>query len=73
MKLQQDKVKHIAVGFIIAMLLSFIHPVLAFVAVIVAGVGKEVWDSFGYGTVDYWDIVATVAGGVVGTAVWCLV
>ena len=31
--------------------------------VILAGIGKEIFDSIGGGIVDIWDIVATIAGG----------
>lgn len=31
--------------------------------VLIAGIGKEIFDLFGGGVVDIWDIVATIAGG----------
>lgn len=33
--------------------------------VILLGIGKEVYDFFAGGVVDFWDIVATVIGGLV--------
>ena len=31
--------------------------------VLIAGIGKEIFDLFSGGVVDIWDIVATIAGG----------
>jgi hypothetical protein len=33
------------------------------------GIGKEIYDSLGYGTVEVLDAVATVVGGVVAVAI----
>jgi len=38
--------------------------------VLLAGIGKEIYDSFSGGIVDFWDIVATVAGGLIA---WLIV
>ncbi len=68
MQIQQDKIKHFAVGFAV----SFVtYVVTANVTIAVAfsallGIGKEVYDSRGHGTVEVLDAVATVLGGVVG-------
>lgn len=35
----------------------------ALLAIIVAAVGKELWDAQGRGTPDKWDAIATIAGG----------
>jgi hypothetical protein len=38
--------------------------------VLLAGIGKEIFDSFGGGIVDFWDIIATVMGGLM---VWLVI
>ena len=60
-----DKVKHLTAGAIIAAGFGIALTPLAGLALgIAAGVGKEVWDSFGNGTPDVWDAVATIAGAL---------
>ena len=58
-----DKVSHFCVGMsIVAILYPFgILPAAA--ATMIAAVGKEVWDSYGNGTPDVMDAVATIVGG----------
>jgi hypothetical protein len=56
----QDKIKHFAVGLVISLSTMWIHPLLSLLLVTAAAVGKEIYDHFYGGTVDKWDIVATV-------------
>ena len=67
MKIQKDKKLHLIAGFLIGSLFCFFFGAkISIGAAIIAGVGKEIYDSFGFGTVDTWDAVATIVGGVVG-------
>lgn len=59
-----DKQAHTLAGASIAAALQPFGVILALLAVVVAAVGKEVWDAQGHGTPDKWDAIATIAGGV---------
>lgn len=63
-----DKVAHFAGGVLIFAALSWFSILAAFIAVVVAAVGKEIYDSRhkDVHTPDVWDAVATILGGVVG-------
>ena len=58
-----DKITHILAGAAIAAALLPFGVIPALLAVVVAAVGKEVWDAQGNGTPDRIDALATVAGG----------
>ena len=60
----QDKVYHFLVGQAIAVLFLPITWWMSIIAVVLAGVGKEVWDSKGNGNVELWDATMTVLGGL---------
>lgn len=60
----QDKVYHFVMGQAIAVLFLPITWWLSIIAVVLVGVGKEVWDSKGNGTVEVWDAIVTVLGGL---------
>jgi hypothetical protein len=66
MKIPYDKLQHFAAGLVIASLLVIVTGslILAGVAVLLAGVAREVHDAFhpDTNTVDIWDVVATCAG-----------
>lgn len=62
--IQLDKITHALAGAAIAAALLPWGVIPALLAVIVAAVGKEIWDAQGHGTPDKWDAIATVAGGV---------
>lgn len=68
MQIPQDKLLHLVAGSIASALayLIFQNLTLAIGVSVVFGVGKEVYDSRGHGTVEVLDAVATVFGGVVG-------
>lgn len=59
-----DKITHTLAGAAIAAALLPLGVIPALLAVIVAAVGKELWDTQGHGTPDRIDALATVAGGV---------
>lgn len=61
--MQLDKITHVLAGAAIAAALLPWGVIPALVAVIVAAVGKELWDAQGHGTPDHIDALATVAGG----------
>lgn len=59
-----DKIAHTLAGAAIAAALLPFGVIPALLAVIVAAVGKEIWDAQGHGTPDHIDALVTVAGGV---------
>ena len=62
--MQLDKITHALAGAAIAAALLPWGVIPALLAVIVAAVGKELWDAQGHGTPDVYDALATVIGGV---------
>lgn len=64
----QDKLAHFAVGVIVFAITHFIGPLVGMLAVVLAAVGKEIYDWFHRNkhTPDIWDAVATILGGTVG-------
>ena len=64
MDLQPDKIAHTLAGAANAAALLPWGIVPALLAVVVAAVGKELWDAQGHGTPDHIDALVTVAGGV---------
>lgn len=63
-----DKMLHFIAGLMIVAVTAIIFPCAANYAVvsaIIAGFFKEAIDKFDYGGWDWWDIAATVIGGVV--------
>jgi hypothetical protein len=67
-KLPHDKALHVIAGVLAYAVFHFVSPVVGMAAVVVAAVGKEVYDWFHRDrhTPDLWDAVATMAGGVAG-------
>lgn len=59
-----DKVTHTMAGAALAAALLPWGVIPALLAVVVAAVGKEVWDAQGHGTPDHIDALVTVIGGV---------
>ena len=61
-----DKVVHFLGGFFVCMNISIIiNPVFAMLCTVGIAAGKEIRDKrSGKGTPEYWDFIATVAGGV---------
>jgi len=62
----KDKQLHVLAGIVTAMVAQGLTESLwvAFIASVVVGAAKEAYDATGRGTVDFWDFVATVAGGL---------
>ena len=58
-----DKTAHTLAGAAIAAAMLPLGAFPALLAVIVAAVGKELWDAQGHGTPDRIDALVTVAGG----------
>ena len=58
-----DKITHTLAGAAIAAALLPWGVIPAMLAVLVAAVGKEVWDARGHGTPDNIDALATILGG----------
>ena len=61
--MQLDKITHTLAGAAIAAALLPLGVIPALLSVVVAAVGKELWDAQGHGTPDRIDALATVAGG----------
>jgi hypothetical protein len=62
-----DKQAHFWAGLAICLGVSlFFGPWVGLAVSVVAGIGKEVIDSLGYGTPDKWDGAATIFGSVLG-------
>jgi hypothetical protein len=59
-----DKLCHLLAGIAIAAVMYPFGPLLAMLAVIVIGIGKEVRDMLGDGMPEVNDALATIAGGV---------
>ena len=61
----QDKANHIAYGAIVAFAASFaLPPTYTLLLVLIVAVLKEVYDKMYNTSVDIYDIVATVFGGI---------
>ena len=61
---QLDKITHTLAGAAIAAAMLPFGVIPALLAVVVAAVGKELWDAQGHGTPDRIDALVTVIGGV---------
>ncbi|MEM2002051.1 MAG: hypothetical protein QXT77_05355 [Candidatus Methanomethylicaceae archaeon] len=61
----QDKVNHFIAGQAVALVLLLIGWEISLMAVFLIAISKEAWDSQGNGTVEVWDALATILGGVV--------
>jgi hypothetical protein len=66
-----DKLLHILVGIAIAAAVAPFGAAPAFCAVLIAAIGKELYDRTGRGTPELLDAVATVAGGAALLAWYC--
>jgi len=62
--MQLDKITHALAGAAIAAALLPFGLIPALMAVVIAAVGKELWDAQGHGTPDHIDALVTVIGGV---------
>lgn len=63
-----DKMLHFIAGMLITAFVAVITPrfaPLAAVVAVIAGFAKEIRDEIAYGGVDWYDLLATVLGGVV--------
>jgi len=71
----KDKLYHFIAGAAITGVFAA-FPCLApwaFVAGVVAGAAKEVYDKFGKGDASWWDFAATVIGALsMQTVIWCV-
>ena len=63
-KIEKDKLLHFVAGSLVYASTSWFLGYYALGLVVVVAVGKEVYDNYYNGTVDVWDAVATVLGGV---------
>ena len=66
MKIQADKLGHIKMCFLIAVVVSVQNPTLGFFTAILVGALKEIRDMFGYGTPEWGDFYADVIGATLG-------
>ena len=58
--LPQDKANHALWGLVIYSFIALYSPMIAITLVFINAIGKEIWDSSGNGTVDKYDVLATV-------------
>lgn len=66
MTIPHDKALHFIAGILLFAVGNLFSPSLGLFLAILYGIGKEVWDSFGNGTVDVYDALWTFGGGIVG-------
>jgi hypothetical protein len=68
LKLPHDKALHIIAGVLFYAAFHFLSPMIGMAAVVIAAVGKEVYDYMHKDkhTPDAWDAIATIGGGCVG-------
>lgn len=60
----RDKVYHLVAGVLVSLVFwPFFPPIIGFFASVFAGAGKEIRDTMGYGTPEWNDFFATIAGG----------
>lgn len=70
----KDKQKHLVAGAgIYGVSLLLFPPAGALAVAAAVGIAKEAYDATGRGHVEFYDFLATVAGGVVGLALHQLV
>ncbi|MGX7004125.1 hypothetical protein [Caballeronia sp. KNU42] len=62
----QDKCLHVIAGVVIFALAHVVSWQLGIAAVLLVGIAKEILDHFTGGDVSVWDVVATLAGGLLG-------
>jgi len=65
-KIPCDKLGHIVAGLFIYAVLHFITPIFGLAMVIIAAIGKEIYDAAHKDkhTPDFWDAIATIIGGL---------
>ena len=64
--LQIDKILHFIMGWLIVLSIIPIYGILTgIIALVVAAVGKEIYDQWKYKGFDYKDLIATLLGGLV--------
>ena len=64
--LQIDKILHFIVGWLIVLSIIPIYGIVTgIIALVVAAVGKEIYDQWKYKGFDYKDLIATLLGGLV--------
>ena len=64
-KLEKDKLLHFVAGSLVYASTSWFLGYYALALVVVVAIGKEVYDNYYGGTVDVYDALATIAGGLV--------
>lgn len=64
-KIEKDKLLHFVAGSFVYASSSWFLGYYALALVVAVAVGKEVYDHYYNGTVDVWDAVATIVGGLV--------
>lgn len=64
-KIPKDKLLHFVAGVLIYSASAWLIGYWAIGLVVIAGVGKEVYDYYYGGTEDVYDALVTIAGGVV--------
>lgn len=60
----KDKLLHFITGVIIALFFGELVPFMALASSFIGGVVKEIYDEISYGGWDWYDLLATVLGGL---------
>lgn len=64
--LQIDKILHFIMGWLIVLSIIPIYGIVTgIIALVIAAVGKEIYDQWKYKGFDYKDLIATLLGGLV--------
>lgn len=69
---EKDKIQHFLAGFIISAIIGLFNSIFGLILAILAGISKEIYDYIsnkyysGKHTVDLYDCLATVLGGLIG-------
>lgn len=61
----QDKANHMAYGLALYVVIGLWSTLIGLLVVCIVAVAKEIYDSYGHGTTDWKDIVATVGVPVI--------
>jgi len=61
-----DKALHFIAGILLFAVGNVFSVSVGLALAFIYAIGKEVWDSFGNGTVDLYDALWTIGGGIVG-------
>lgn len=68
-----DKILHFGVCLLLTLVIGYFSLPLAFLAVLVTGVGKEVYDYLDYGLFSIGDLIADILGFIIGLSIYLII